>query len=456
MENRLTENKMGVMPIGKLVFSMSLPAVISMTLQAVYNIVDSLFVAQISEDALAAVTLVFPLQLLLIAVGIGTGIGLNSLISRRLGEKRFDDANAATTHGFLLIGFNWIIFLLIGFFLSAPFFRWYSDDAQLVQMATSYCTINLCFSIFLFTQITCEKTLQGTGNMVLPMVSNMIGCIVNIILDPIMIFGLFGFSALGVSGAAIATVIGQAVGCITICSFFFLKEHPVKVTIRNFRFSWRTIKEIYIVALPGMVMQAIPSLVNIILNMLLISFSVTAVSVFGVYFRLQSFIFMPVFGVTQGAMPVMGYNYGAGNKHRLVSTTNLTLKATVVIMFIGFIIFQLFPNLLMSMFNASEDMLSMGIMAMRLLSLCFVPAAVGITFATFFQALGYGMYSLIVTMLRQIIVLLPAAWIFSRFVGVSGIWISFPFAEIFSLACSVILYIRIYHRELSYMPEGNA
>lgn len=456
MENKLTENKMGVMPIGKLIFSMSLPAVISMTLQAVYNVVDSLFVAQISESALAAVTLVFPLQLLLIAVGIGTGVGLNSLISRKLGEKNFNEANSAATHGFLLIGFNWIIFLLIGLFLSAPFFRWYSEDTSLVQMATSYCTINLCFSIFLFTQITCERILQGTGNMILPMVSNMIGCIVNIILDPIMIFGLFGFPELGVSGAAIATVIGQAVGCITICGFFFFKEHPVKLIIKKFRFSWHTIKDIYIVALPGMVMQAIPSFVNIVLNMMLISFSVTAVSVFGVYFRLQSFVFMPVFGVTQGAMPVMGYNYGAKNKNRLVHSTNLTLKVTSIIMFLGFILFQLFPNMLMSMFNASGDMMSIGVMAMRVLSLCFVPAAVGITFATFFQALGYGMYSLIVTLLRQVIVLLPAAWIFSEFAGVTGVWLSFPFAEIFSLICSIVFYIRINRKEISVMPEGNS
>lgn len=455
----ISENKMGVAPIPKLLFSMSIPAICSMLLQAVYNVVDSIFVSRISEDALTAVTLVFPIQMLLIAVGVGTGVGLNSLIARKLGEKKFDIANSAASHGFLLIILNWIIFFLFGLFGSRPFYSWYADSPNMegmVNMATSYGTVVLCASLFMFTQITCEKILQATGNMVMPMIANMLGCIINIILDPILIFGYLGAPKLGITGAAIATVIGQFFGMLCVMSFLFFKEHPVKVTFKNFKFSWHTIKDIYVVALPGMVMQAIPSFVTILLNMILISFSQTAVSVLGVYFRLQSFIFMPVFGLTQGAMPIMGYNYGARIRERLMHVTKLTLITAGTIMLIGMIIFQLFPAKLMSLFDASDDMLKMGVNAMRCLSLCFIPAAVGITFATFFQALGHGIYSLLVTLLRQVIVLLPSSWTLSKIIGVTGVWISYPFAEIFSLACSIVLFIHIYKHDIKLMPSANA
>ena len=284
------------------------------------------------------------------------------------------------------------------------------------------------------------------------MTSNMAGCIVNIVLDPILIFGLLGFPAMGVRGAAIATVIGQLVGMTIICCFFFLKEHDVKVSFRKFRLSARTIKDIYAVALPGMVMQAIPSLVNVFLNIILIGFSETAVSVLGVYFRIQSFVFMPVFGLNQGSTPIMGYNYGAKNKERLMKTLKLALIAAVCIMIVGLIIFQLIPSQIMSIFSKSDSMMQMGTSAMRLLSLCFVPAAFGIVFSTLFQALGFGTYSLIMTLLRQLICLLPAAWVFSKFIGVTGVWLSFPFAEIFSLICAFYLFSRVYRRNIKPMP----
>ncbi len=451
----MIENKMGVQPIRKLLFTMSLPAIISMTLQAVYNVVDSLFVSWVSENALAAVTLVFPLQMLTIAVGVGTGVGLNSLISRRLGEKRFDEANRAATHGYVLIGLNWLVFLMIGAFLSRPFFQWYSDSQDLVDMSVSYCQIILCGSLFLFAQTTAEKIMQGTGNMVVPMITNILGCVTNIILDPIMIFGLLGCPKMGVSGAAIATVIGQAVGCLAVQLCFFFRENPIKVTLRNFKFNMKTIKDIYVVALPGMIMQMIPSFVTIFLNMILISFSVTAVSVFGVYFRLQSFVFMPVFGTTQGAMPIMGYNFGARNRKRLLHTVRLCGMVTGSIMLLGLIIFQLFPGELMAMFNASGEMMDMGVSAMHILSLCFVPAAIGITFATFFQALGHCIYSLIVSLMRQIIMMLPVAFILSRFVGVTGVWLAFPVGESVGLFCSIFFFIRIYRKEVAVLPEGR-
>lgn len=449
-----TENKMGTMYMPRLLFTMSIPAICSMLLQAVYNIVDSIFVSHISEEAMAAVTLVFPIQMLLIAVGVGTGVGLNSLISRRLGERKFDEANSAATHGFLLILVNWAVFFLFGFFCSRPFYTWYAEDnVGLVDMATSYGTIVLCFSGFLFTQVTCEKILQATGNMIMPMISNMIGCIANIILDPIMIFGYFGCPAMGVAGAAIATVIGQFLGMCTVLCFFFLKSHDVKVSFKNFRISGRMLKDIYVVALPGMLMQAIPSFVNIVLNQILIGFSVTAVSVLGVYFRLQSFIFMPTFGLTQGAMPIMGYNYGARDRERLMHVTRLTVTTAVIIMICGLLLFQIFPSQLMSIFDAGDDMMRMGITAMRLLSLCFVPAAIGITFSTFFQALGHGIYSLFMTLLRQVIVIMPAAWLLSKTsLGVTGVWLSYPIAEIFGFTFAIFLFMHLYKKEIKPMP----
>lgn len=446
------ENKMGVVPIPRLLFTMAVPAICSMTLQAVYNIVDSFFVAQISERALAAVTLVFPIQMLVIAVGIGTGIGINSLIARRLGEKRFDEANSAATHGFVLAVVNWIVFLLFTLLFSRMFYTAYSDSQDLVEQALAYSNVVTGLSIFLFMQSTCEKVLQATGNMVMPMVSNMIGCVVNIILDPILIFGYFGFPEMGVEGAAIATVIGQFCGMLTIAGFLFLREHAVKIQFRGFRLSKRTVRDIYSVGLPSMLMQAIPSFVTVFLNAILISFSETAVSVLGVYFRIQSFVFMPVFGLNQGSTPIMGYNYGARNRERLMKTLKLALFTAIIIMAIGLVVFQLFPGQIMSIFNASETMISMGKTAMRLLSLCFIPAAFGIVFATLFQALGFGTYSLIITLLRQLIIILPVAYVLSRFIGVTGVWLSYPIAEVFSLTCSLLFFRRIYRRQIQTIP----
>ena len=451
----MAENKMGVLPVPKLLLQMSLPAICSMLLQALYNVVDSIFVSRLGEDALAAVTLVNPMQMLLISVGIGTGVGLNSLISRRLGEKRFNDADSAATHGVLIIFFNSLVFFLLGFFTSRPFYSWYSEDPGLVGMAVSYSKIVLCISIFLFVQTTFEKILQGTGNMIMPMISNMAGCIVNIILDPILIFGLFGAPKMGVTGAAVATVVGQAVGALTVTLYVFNKKLDVRISFKGFRFSWATIKDIYVVALPGMIMQAIPSFVTIMLNQILIGFSVTAVSVWGVYFRLQSFAFMPVFGVTQGSMPVMGYNYGARNRLRLMKTLKLTVTACGTIMFIAMMIFQLFPVQLLRLFDASDSMVEMGVMAMRLLSICFLPAAVGISLSTLFQALGHGIYSMLMTLIRQCFAILPVAYFLSRVIGVTGVWASYPIAEIAGLTAASIFFLRVYRKEIKGMPDGN-
>ncbi len=447
------QNKMGIVPIPKLLFQMSLPAILSMLLQAFYNIVDSIFVSRLGEDALAAVTLVFPMQMLLIAVGVGTGVGLNSLIARRLGEKRFDAANSAATHGVLLILFNFFIFLLVGWFTSRPFYQWYSDDPGLVGMATDYAQIVMCVSIFLFTQCTFEKILQGTGNMIAPMVSHVCGTIVNLILDPILIFGLFGVPAMGVKGAAVATVLGQAVGACVVSFFIFFRNKQVHISFRGFHFSWTTIKDIYVVALPGMIMQAIPSFVNVFLNQILISFSVTAVSVLGVYFRLQSFVFMPIFGLNQGALPIMGYNYGAQNRERLTHALKLTVKTALIIMAFGMFLFEVFPDQLLSIFDASPEMLRIGKNAMRLLALCFLPAAIGISLSNFFQALGHGIYSLLMTLIRQLFAILPAAWILSRFFDETGVWMAYPIAEIAGLTTALLFFRHVYKKEIETMPD---
>lgn len=447
-ENEIKENKMGTEPMMRLLYSMSLPAIVSMLLLAVYNVVDSIFVSRISEEALAAVTLVFPVQMLLVAVSVGAGVGLNSLISRRLGEKRFEEADSAAANGFFIQLIHWLLFLIVGITLLKPFFEWYSDDPSLIGMANDYGQIVICVSVFMFMQVTCEKILQSTGNMILPMISSMVGCIVNIILDPVFIFGWLGVPAMGVSGAAIATVIGQFFGMCCTGVFFFLGNHPVKARFKGFRPNAEIIKDIYAVGLPGMIMQSIPSVVTIFLNAILITFSTTAVSVLGVYFRLQSFAFMPMFGLTQGAMPIMGYNFGARNKQRLNSVTKLTIITGIVIMAIGFVIFQLMPETLMSMFDATGDMMDMGIMAMRLLSLCFIPAAVGITFSTYFQALGYGIYSLLMTLIRQMFVILPAAWLLSGIIGVTGVWLSYPIAEIFGFVTGTVLFVKLYNKRV--------
>ena len=449
----LPENKMGVMPIPKLLFSMAVPAICSMILQAVYNIVDSIYVAQIGKKPWLP-SLSYSLSKCSSSPSASAPVSVSTPSSPDVwGKRDSSEANSAASHGFILAIFNWLIFLIFTLVFSELFYTTFSDEPDLVGQAMDYSNVVTGVSCFVFVQMVCEKILQSTGNMIIPMTSNMAGCIVNIVLDPILIFGLLGFPAMGVKGAAIATVIGQLVGMTIICCFFFLKEHDVKVSFRKFRFSLKTIKDIYAVALPGMVMQAIPSVVNVFLNIILIGFSETAVSVLGVYFRIQSFVFMPVFGLNQGSTPIMGYNYGAKNKERLLKTLKLSLITAVCIMVVGFIIFQMFPSQIMSIFSESDEMMQMGTSAMRLLSLCFIPAAFGIVFSTLFQALGFGTYSLIMTLLRQFICVLPAAWFFSRFLDVTGVWISFPFAEIFSLTCAFYLFSRVYRRNIKPMPS---
>ncbi len=453
-ENQMREpsqNKMGTMPIGKLLISMSLPAMFSMLIQALYNVVDSIYVAQIGEHALTAVSLAFPIQNFLIAVSVGTCIGLNSLISRRLGEQRHHEAGLAATHGVVIAIAEWLVFLIFGLFFCEIFFKAFTDDPTVIQMGIDYTSIVTIYSFGLFLEITLEKTLQATGNMVYPMLFQLVGAVSNIILDPIFIFGWFGLPAMGVKGAAIATVAGQILSMFFAIYIIIRKEHAVEIHFKGFRFSMQIIKDIFAVGFPSIIMQSIGSVMVMALNNILIIFSQAAVAVLGVYFKLQSFIFMPVFGLGHGSMPIMGYNYGAKNKKRLVHTLKLSSVISLGIMIVGLLIFQFGAKYLLMMFNASEEMMSIGVSALRTISLCFPFAALGISFSNFFQAIGEGNNSLFVSLLRQLIILLPCAWIISQIGTLNQVWLAFPIAEIFSFLVSCVLLKRTYRRKVEVL-----
>lgn len=448
-ERELSQNKMGTARMFPLILSMAVPAMFSMLVQALYNIVDSYFVSQVSEKGLAAISLAFPIQNLLIAFGVGTAVGVTSLISRRLGQGRQDEADSAATHGILLSLCTYVLFALYGAFFTTPFFRMFESDPEIVQMGDTYISICCIFSFGLFVEISLEKILQATGNMIWPMIFQLVGAVSNIILDPILIFGMFGMPAMGVAGAAIATVGGQIIAMIFSIVVVVLREHAVRITFRGFRPHWRTVRDIYTVGLPAIVMQSIGTVMTMALNGILSAFSTAAYTVFGLYFKLQSFVFMPVFGLTQGLMPIMGYNYGARNKKRLLSALKQGCVIALIIMTLGLLVFLLFPAQLLGIFNASRELLEIGVPALRIIASCFLFAALGIVSSTLFQAVGRGVYSLIVSLMRQLVVLVPAAWVLARITGeVNAVWWAFPIAEVFSLIASIFLFLRLYRKEI--------
>lgn len=452
---------MGTARMGPLIFSMALPAMVSMIINALYNIVDSIFVAQYSQSALAAVSLVFPLQTLVVAIGVGTGVGVNSLISRRLGEKRQLHADSAAEHGIALSIIGGIVFLVLGFGLSGVFVSAFGATEEVSVQAVQYSHIAVGLSIFVMISMMCEKVQQSTGNMIIPMLQGLTGAIVNIILDPLMIFGIGPFPEMGVTGAALATVIGQIFGMLIGLWGVFKHQKVLKLNMRKFKWRLQTVKDIYRVGLPGIVMQSITSVMTAGMNGILIGFSQTAVNVLAVYFKLQTFVFMPVFGLNQGALPVMGYNYGARNKKRLFGAYRIALGTAVAIMLLGFVLFQLFPEPMLMMFvdrtdaAAMQEMLDTGVPALKTISLSFVGAAFGIINSTVFQATARGLNSLIVSVCRQLVIILPAAWLLGRFVGLNAIWYSFPIAEIASFLISYLLLWREYQSELKYLGAGR-
>ncbi len=438
------ENKMGVMPIPKLLITMSLPMIASMLVQALYNIVDSMFVAQLNENALTAVSLAFPIQNLMIAVAAGTGVGINALLSKSLGEKNFETANKIANNGILLAILSSLVFAIAGFFGSRLFFEVQTQDPQIIGYGVEYMTIITVASIGIFMQITFERLLQSTGKTIFNMITQGTGAIINIILDPILIFGWFGLPKMGVTGAALATVIGQiiAAGMGVFFNHKFNKE--IHVTLRGFKPCKETIGNIYKIGVPSILMQSIGSATTFGMNNILLMFSSTAATVFGVYFKLQSFIFMPVFGLTNGMIPIIAYNYGAKNKKRIYQTIKLSVVIAVSIMFIGLLVFQLFPATLLNLFEASEHMLAIGVPALRTISLSFVFAGFCIVISSVFQALGNGVYSLIMSAARQLVVILPVAYGFAKiFQKVDAVWFSYPIAEIVSVIICVILLKRI-------------
>jgi len=446
------ENKMRSTPMLKLIISMSLPAIFSMLIQALYNIVDSMFVAQYSKEALDAVSLAYPIQMLMVSVAVGTGVGVNSLVSRRLGEQNQKDADHAATHGIVLAVLSYLIFVIFGLFFTEEFFKLYTDSPVILSMGTDYLSIACTCSIGCFVGVAIEKILQSTGNMIVPMMGQLIGAITNIILDPIFIFGYLGVPELGVAGAAIATIIGQICSMIYLVCMLHFKKNAVTIRLKGFKMRGKTIKDIYTVGLPSIVMQSIASVLIMGLNAILGAISDVGVTILGVYYKLQSFVFMPVFGLTQGLMPIMGYNFGAKNKERLTDALKKGIMIALVIMALGTALFWLKPDFLMGIFNADENMMTNGIPALRIISLCFIPAALGISFSTIFQATGMGLYSLIVSLLRQLVLILPIAYVMSAF-GLVYVWYAFPIAEIGSFIVSLILYARLYNRKIKFLTE---
>ncbi len=425
--------------IPRLLFKMSFPMMLSMLIQALYNVVDSIFVAMVSETALTAVSLAFPLQNLLIAAAVGTGVGVNSLLSRRLGEGRTEEANAVASSALFLALALSVIFIAIGLFLAKPFLALFTDSSELLELSASYSRICLIISFGCMFSITIEKLIQATGNSVQPMTMQLTGAIMNIVLDPVFIF----FFGLGVNGAAIATVLGQIVSMVL--AFIFLKKNSyITIRLKDIRPKAKIIGEIYQVGLPTIIMNSIGTVMVSVINAILIGFSATAVSVFGVYFKLQSFVFMPVFGLNNGIIPILGFNYGARNRKRMTATMKLGLLVALTIMILGTLLFQLFPSELLSLFSASEEMYAIGIPALRIISLCFIPAAISIILISSFQATGFGLASMMVSIIRQLLVLCPAAFILSRFFGINGVWASFALAECFGLTFSVIFFIHVY------------
>lgn len=441
MEN-VKENKMGTMPMTKLILTMSLPAIFSMTIMAMYNVVDSIFIGQYSQEGLNATSLAYPLQMLLIAVAVGTGVGINSLVSRRLGEKNFEEANEVATHGLLLSFFSYAIFLILGIVISRPFMMLYTTNENIIEYGTQYLTVVLCFSLFAIIEVTIEKTLQATGDMIFPMLFQLTGAVINIIFDPLLIFGVGPFPELGVMGAAIATVFGQFCSMIFALLIIFLKSHMIKITFKNFKFSMQTIKNIYAVGFPSVIMQSIGSIMIVGLNGILAS-SEASVTVLGVYYKLQSFVFMPCFGLNQGVMPIIGYNYGARNRKRVYSALKRGIIIGVIIMTLGTIAMWAIPEQLISMFGGTDELMKIGVPAFRIISLCFIPAAAGIIFTTLFQAVGKGIRSLIMSFARQLVLILPIAFIFSKIWGLGTVWYAFPIAEIFSLTIAICFFINL-------------
>lgn len=429
---------MGVMPEGKLLAQMAVPMMISMLLQALYNVVDSYFVSRVSQDAFNALSLAFPLQALMIGLGAGTGLGVNAIISRSLGERKQEMADRTANTAIVLFLICAAAFAVIGVTLSGPFFRAQTDVPGIVEAGTAYCAICLGFSFGIFYQFCFERFLQATGRSSLSMVTQIAGAAINMILDPILIFGCFGFPAMGVRGAAIATVLGQIAAALM--GLFLNLRHNTDIHLKasEIRFCGEIAREVYRIGLPSIVMQSISSVLVFCLNQILLTFSTVATAVYGAYFKLQSFVFMPVFGMNNGMVPIISYNYGAREPERVRKTIRLAITAAVSTMALGLLVFELFPARLMRVFNAEGEMLAQGIAALRVIVIHFVPAGFCIIAGSVCQAIGNPLHSLLISVCRQMLVLLPAAYLLSLTRRLELVWLAFPIAELVSFALSIV------------------
>lgn len=453
MEQVQKENKMGVMPENKLLLSMSLPMMISMLVQALYNVVDSIFVSRINENALTAVSLAFPVQSFMIAVAVGTAVGVNALLSKTLGEKEYGKAQIVANNAVFLAAVCYMVFCVVGIFAVEPFYMTQTKDAEILEYGKQYLTIVCVASVGIFMQTMFERLLQSTGKTFFTMFTQGTGAVINIILDPLLIFGVGFFPKMGVAGAAVATVTGQIVAGILAIYFNSKQNEYVTIQIKNIHPKLHIIKQIYAVGVPSIVVQAIGSVMVYGMNLILIAFTSTATAVFGVYFKLQSFIFMPIFGLNNGMVPIIAYNYGAGKRSRVIKIIKLSIMYAVGMMLVGFTLMQTIPDKLLLLFNASETMLSIGVPALRIISTSFLFAGFCIVCGSVFQALGNGVYSMLVSIARQMVVLLPAAYLLSRLGEVNYVWWSFPIAEVASLTFSSIFLLRIYHKIIKHIGE---
>lgn len=443
---QVRENKMGTMPINKLLVSMSLPMMISMLVQALYNIVDSIYVARLSEDALTAVSIAFPMQNLMIAAAAGLGVGINALLSRSLGEKNHEAANKAAMHGVVLEVIACIIFMILGATVTRVFYTAQVGEGVITDLGIEYLSIVMLASVGIFLQICFERLLQATGKTIYSMVTQCTGAIINIILDPILIFGLLGAPEMGIAGAAVATVVGQIGAAITAIIINIKVNKEIHISFKGFRIDGHTIKSILSVGVPSMIMQSIGSIMTFGMNKILNGFSSTAVAVFGVYFKLNSFIFMPVFGLNNGMVPIVAYNYGAHKPKRITETMRYSIIYAVGLMIIGMLLFLFIPDKLLMMFNASDNMMSIGVVALRIICTSFPFAGACIVISSVFQALGRGMLSMFVSITRQLIILLPTAYLLSLMGNVDLVWWSYCIAEVGSIALSIVFYMHTYKK----------
>ena len=457
MAQPANENKMGIMPENKLLLNMALPMILSMLIQACYNIVDSYFVAKLSEDALNAVSLAFPVQNLMIAVAVGTGVGINALLSRSLGQKDQERANRTAMNGVMLEVVSGLVFTVLGLTCARLFYTVQTDIPGIVEYGADYLTIITGCSMGIFLSVACERLVQATGRTVYAMVIQGTGSVINLILDPILIFGLFGFPRMEVAGAAVATVTGQIIGGL-VGLYLSLTHNPeLQMSVAGLRPSREIIKGIYSVGLPSIIMQSIGSVMVFGMNQILIAFTATATAVFGIYFKLQSFIFMPVFGLNNGMVPIVAYNYGAQKPERITRTVKLAMAYAVGIMAVGFALFQLFPDVFLSLFEAegedAGDLLTIGVPALRIISFHFLVAGICVVSMSVFQALGHGVLSLIVAIVRQLIVLLPTAFLLSRLGGLDVVWWAFPAAETIAVMLCLLFLFRVFQKEIIPMQE---